>query len=915
MTIKICIDLETTGLSYKTNEIIEIGLVKIIDNKIVDRYSSLVKPRGKLLSFITKLTGINQEMLINAPSFAEIAPTVLKFIGEKTLVAHNAAFDLDMLNQELKRINYQPVTNPVIDTKDLALLVFPDFFSHKLSSLATYFNYKFNYHRALADAECVANILIKFCEEIPKLNPVVLAEAVKLLPDNKKDLKDFLMDFYMTVDKSKNLYYLDYLENYKKIKKVNKQKKTIEDLHKFFQKNSPLRENFSNFEIRESQSKMANFIWDCFSENNFGAIEAGTGIGKTIAYLLPSIIWARKNNTPVVISTKTKHLQNQIIYQDILKVKSDETPLFTYALIKGKENYIDITKFDTIYQNYSLGLIKKDVIEFLGLLNWLLKTKTGDLSELHSSINNVFYYKVHFTSFSDGIFKKNVFKSKCFVNKMRRRAKDVDLVITNHALVFSDFLNNSQILPEYKYLIFDEAHSIEDVASNITSINFNNFTLKEIFKLFKENSPDSLFSSIKKINLFNKGLIDADLMEELRNCNNQLIENSESFFEALKIFLKSQKIDNPEKNQFMVTSKIKTQLEWIDVEAKYQILVKTLLDFVKLFDAISQKINLEENKTEITKKIAKRILDASQFLTGTIANLQIIFSFSNENIMWLETQNIYHDQLIKLVSAPVDLRSFFQSLLEEKASCIFTSATLTINKSFDYFLDRLGFKDEKSQIKRLYLESEFNFYEQAVFNIITNLPTYNDDQSYFKNIATIIYEIIAKLDKKTLVLFTSQKALKLTYNYLRTYSHNHQATIFCQNLHGSRESIIERFKQNERGVILGLDSFWEGIDFAGDLLQCVVLQKMPFPVPSEPLNKARIDLLEKEGKNGFRDYMLPMAVLKFKQGVGRLIRTKNDTGQLFILDERVFNKSYGKSFLNEIGKFKQKIGTLEEILG
>ncbi|MFA5878591.1 MAG: helicase C-terminal domain-containing protein [Candidatus Margulisiibacteriota bacterium] len=914
MKTYICLDLETTGLAYKTNEIIEIGLVKIVNSEIVDRFSSLVKPQGRLLGFITKLTGITSAMLQDAPLFEEIVPSILSFIGEATIVAHNATFDLDMLNQELFRINYGKLINKALDTKDLSLVLHPELLSHKLSALVNYYDLKFTHHRALTDAEAVANIFIRFRKEILSINPIIIAEAIKLLPSSKNDLKDYFSEIYFEIDKSKSFYYLDYLDSYKKPKKYKKQDNTIDDINKFFQNDSPLKVNFSEFEIRESQIKMAGFIEACFKENNLGMIEAGTGIGKTIAYLLPAIIWARKNGTPVIISTKTKHLQNQIMYQDILKVKSDKTPSFTYALVKGKENYIDIAKFDTIYKNYTLGLLKKDVVEFLGLLSWLLKTATGDLSELHSSIYNIFYYKVHFTSFSDSFYQKDIYKNKCFVNKMRHRAKDVDIVITNHALVFSDLLHNAKILPDYQYLIFDEAHSIEDVASNTASINFNNFTLKEIFNQFKTTHQESLINQIIKMQSLLLNTISNDLICEIKDKNAQLVQLNEIFFESVKVFLINNNRESYDKQQFVLDDKARNLLDWQNVNQNHHELITELLKFQYLLEQLTQKKEVPDSGSDITKNFIKRLNDTIQYLGEMISNIQLIFSFNQENINWLEMQSIHNDKLIKLISAPIDLRSTFKLLLDDKKSCIFTSATLTINKNFDYLINRLGIADEKGRIKKLYLESEFNYKEQALFNTITDLPVYNENQEYFKSLAEIIFKIVVSLETKTLVLFTSQKSLKLTYSYLQRYLKEYPITVFCQNLHGSRESIIERFKQTETGVIFGLDSFWEGIDLAGDLLQCVILQKMPFPVPSEPLTKARINLIEAEGKNGFRDYMLPMAVLKFKQGIGRLIRTKNDTGQLFILDERVFNKSYGKNFLNEISKFKQKKGVLADIL-
>ncbi len=908
----VCLDIETTGLSYKDNEIIEIGLVKIADGQIVEKYSTLIKPQKPLVEFITKLTGITDDLLINAPVFSEVYPKIKNFIGQNILVAHNIKFDFDMLNQEFLRLGSPSLTNKLLDTQELALILYPHFYSHKLSALAKNFNILLKAHRALNDALAVAEIFLKMHEELLKINPLILNQALKILPLEKQALKEFLAIFYQEIYQGKSLNYLDYLNGLKDISQPKKDtnfKSWPKDIKSFFQEESPLNNNFTNFEIRDSQANMAEFIFERFQNAEYGVVEAGTGIGKTLAYLIPSIIWSKKQGKPIIISTKTKHLQNQIMFQDLLRTSCENIPNFTFALVKGKENFLDLRKFDSLLKEFNLGLHKNDAIEFLGLFNWLLTTKLGDLTELHPTIYKIFYYKINFTTFSE--YNDNrVFKNKCFVQKMRRKAKQADLIITNHSLVFADYFNGNKILPAYDYIIFDEAHSLEDIVGFSTGKVFSNFTLKELFSNFSLRHK-SVF--LEQIDLVNKRLVtekNCDFSEYFRYLKdkiNELKEQHNVFFDYLKTLFRDTKILSGEKKQIIFSAKLGNGNNFAEIKYRLNDLILELKTIRKIFEQIIEELN-KFNKDNVIKNMCHIFIDNEDFLKQLILDLEVQIALPENFITWLEEENTNKAKFLKLISVPINIKNIFQDYINQKKSCIFTSATLSINQQFDYFLNRLGITEN---FKTLILASEFDYYNQAEFNLFTDLPVFQDTEEYYADIAQSIFQIVTSNFQKTLVLFTAQKSLRRTYHYLKELLNNYPTTVFCQNIHGSRESILERFKQFDQAVIFGLDSFWEGVDLAGDLLKCLIIQKMPFPVPSDPLHQARMDLLTTEGKDSFMNYSLPLAVLKFKQGIGRLIRTKQDTGSIYVLDTRLVTKYYGKYFLKEVENYRNNYVTKE----
>lgn len=893
----VCIDLETTGLCSNENEIIEIGAVKVVQGVVTEKFSTLIKPKGKIDEFVSDLTGIDLEMVQNAPEFHDIEKKLCDLLQDQILIAHNAQFDINMLNQAFKRLGKSELTNIYLDTKELSTIIYPNLYSHKLGSLSRHFHLNIlDHHRALNDALCVAYLFLQMEEDVRKMNPLIIAEALRLIPSSNKGLKTYLEPLYKEIYKGQSLHYKDYLHSYKKTPPIKQEKNIDFDMPHFFSEQSCLKDKFQSFEVRASQQKMSEFIWNCLTHSEHGIVEAGTGTGKSLAYLIPAIFWARKEATPVIISTRTKHLQNQLVEQEIPKLQSI-LPHFSYCVVKGKENYIDVEKFDELYQEYATGLIVRDVIEFLGLLSWIIKTETGDLSELHPNILSRFNQRIHFTNFSES-HKKTKVKEKCFVAKMRKKAKDADIIITNHSLVFSDIISKAGILPEYNYIIFDEAHHIEESATSSFSVQVTNLSIAEAMTLFIGKNHEPYLQNILSLEDLHKV---SELFLSLKQANERFFNKLDQLFKEWEI---SQ--DTPKK-QIRITPEVRQSASGINVEKE---LDHFLLQINPILDLLESLIGrLKENSQPDIKEFVFKVTASQQMLLNIKNNFQFIFANQQNNqlnyVSWIESEKNNNRKWYKCIAAPLDCSiQLAQALCSQKRSIIMTSATLTVQGSFQYFLSQIGITLSEKPYQTLILPSEFNYKQQADFYILKDIPSFSETKESHQVMSKIISEIVRKEKGKALILFTSYKTLKSLYYLLKNDLKDINVTVYSQHLHGSRESILERFKAEiGRAVLLGVDSFWEGIDLPGNQLTSVIIQKLPFHVPTEPIHSARMEYFEEKGGSGFMDYMLPLALLKFRQGIGRLIRSRYDTGSILVLDHRLSTKSYGKHFLKEVAHY------------
>ncbi|HRE39822.1 MAG TPA: helicase C-terminal domain-containing protein [Ignavibacteria bacterium] len=649
----------------------------------------------------------------------------------------------------------------------------------------------------------------------------------------------------------------------------------------FFKSDGILSKKFKDYEFRQSQLDMALELLKTLQNKSHVMIEAPTGVGKSFAYLVPSILYAKANKKKAVISTHTINLQEQLLYKDIPLLNEIMPVNFKAALIKGKTNYLCPKRLQTALVK-SDNLFDSDEQLFLDkVYSWSLDTIDGTISDLPIAIKQNVWNSI---CAERGICSTKTcggMESDCFYMKAKLEVADSDVVIVNHHLFFTLFDGVSEADAEgylfiNDFVVFDEAHTLESIAAEHIYPALSREAIKyQLNRLYNPNKKKGFLLNLPSlhIQLTIQNLFDLvhrfffNLKEELFIMNNGRYEKL-----AVRVYEKNIVED-------ILTSEIEKLLEYLRElrkNCKDDMELNELNDFIIRFGEIKYYIkNFLEQKYE-----EKR---------------------GNEFVYWVELSGLRDDSNVSICTAPIDISDYFkENIFRENNSTVLTSATLTVNNNFDYFKERLGAED----INDMILPTQFNFFDQVKIYIPTSMPppSKNSDIFYTENLKDWILHFIEKTGGKALVLFTNMGLMKQIGNELRTVVNESDIEILIQGEGNSRSNLLKKFKDNTNSVLFGVDSFWVGIDVPGESLSNLIITKLPFQVPDHPVVKARMEFIDARGGNSFMEYSLPEAILKFRQGVGRLIRNSNDKGIIAILDNRILTKPYGKYFLNSIEK-------------
>lgn len=603
------------------------------------------------------------------------------------------------------------------------------------------------------------------------------------------------------------------------------------------------------YEHRPQQIEMAAAVEKSLRGKAHLIVEAGTGVGKSLAYLVPLVLWTREENCRAVVATYTKALQQQLVDKDLPFLKSVLGD-FRYALCVGGENYLCLRRFDYLRIG---NLYEQNEIEPLNrLFAWSTMTRTGLRSELETEPPPGLWAKA--CRQADLCFGKDCsYYKDCFYLKAKSIEQQAHILVANHHLFFADMATGGNVLPQFKAVVFDEAHQVEDVATDYLGVEVTNFSVKYLL--------DTLLSQRTRKGLLTRLTVQDAEVQILRGMVDGLRVISDNFFLNLHPFLAK--------------------------EPALRIRQRNIVP-----DILSEPLmELRDSLLELTADSQEEELEVKAFAARaqSIASaVRINLDQSAEGfVYWAERENLRY----RLVASPIDVAATLRENLFGKAdTVILTSATLSAAGAFTYIKNRLGL-DAPTELQ---LDSPFDFEKQAMLYIATGL----DDQQasgYQERFDAELKSVLTITRGRTLVLFTSYGQLRKSAETLR--KELPELGFLCQGEMPAYR-LIEQFKSVPRAVLMGTASFWQGIDIPGEALQCVVIAKLPFAVPDEPIVEARMERL----KNPFVEYQVPQATLLFRQGFGRLIRTKTDRGAVAVLDSRIMTKNYGKSFLKSIPK-------------
>lgn len=699
------------------------------------------------------------------------------------------------------------------------------------------------------------------------------------------------------------------------------------DIENYFAKDGILAKEIKGFEYRQEQEEMAQYIQDAINEDRKIIVEAGTGTGKTLAYLIPSIKWAVTNKKKVIIATNTINLQEQLLLKDIPLAKSIIKDEFSYVLVKGRNNYVCKRLFNELVLGKSIdietfSMEAREQIEYI--LKWGNKTKTGDKAELPFEVYPDVWELVQSTT-ELCLGKKCPYRKECFYMKTRMEKMEADILISNHHVFFADlnvraetdFDSEYLILPRYDMVIFDEAHNVESVARSYFSVEVSKISFTRLLNRIyqKKNKRKKEKSALIRVEdtVDEKNLEDSEQYIYLLNTLKEeisILQNigDEYFDEIRKIY--ETNTEAPIKKSLNNFEMTKSRfLE--NLREKKDIFQSKLADFLNLMMSFNNVIDEEKDKNPEVINFNNHL----KMFKAYIDSFKFINSFEDDNyIYWLDI-NSKRTNVI-LTATPLNIAQKLSTVLFDNLDrLVFASATIVVNGNFDYFKKSLGL-DEEDCIEAI-IKSPFDYDEQMSVYIPSDIQDSENINAFVSDASKFILNILLKTNGKAFILFTSYTMLNQIYYSISKKLKDKGFEVF---LHGDkpRSQIIKEFKEAENPILFGTTSFWEGVDVQGENLSNVIITKLPFLVPTDPVVSAISKKIEEDGGNSFMDFQLPEAIIKFKQGVGRLIRKKTDSGNIFILDNRILKKRYGSLFINALPsqkniKILEKDDIIEEI--
>lgn len=925
----VAIDVEATGLSDIDDEIIEVAAVRFRGDEVLDTYTTLVKPSIPIPLKISRITHITDEMVAEAPSFADVRSALRAFIGDDPVVGHNVDFDVRMLASAGLRIK-----QPAIDTFELATLIVPTAKSFKLADLVQAYGVRLQMtgdaHRATYDAQMTHGLFCRLYELLLAHDVDMIADVVRFTRGMeqwplRRIFEEALRDAARASMTRQEPRYVRSLDDYLPLEPTNSATPVrTSTIDRIFSPAGVLGRLFPGYEQREPQVVMSHAVATALNESQHVIVEAGTGTGKGMAYLVPAALHALERGQRVILTTHTINLQDQLFFKDIPALSdifdaeraAGNTNIpdvhLQSALLKGRSNYLCLQRFEQ--QKAVIAAVPEESRAFLKVAMWAHVTPSGDRNEISLFDKELLVWDRVHAGFDMCNGPGCSYFNQCWFFHARRKAEAAHVVVVNHALLLADMVTESPVLPAYDHVVIDEAHNLEDVATDQFGWRVSYDDIDGFFAaMLHEGGPQQAEGLLSRLPGFLKGSVAGP---DVVNRMSQIVQrvsphierariHAKELFASLLQFCMSEAEQNSYDTRLRIVPGLRRVPRWIQIQQQWestqlalQNIANQLGDLQQLVDALANA-NLPDYDA-----LATQTKSLNRFVGDLIHQMGIFMSGSDENaITWM-----IHDrnrEVLRLATAPLEVATLLRErLFDKKASVVLTSATMSVNGRFEYLKQRLGV----DTAHELQLDSPYNYEEQVLLYLPQDIPEPRED-AYQYLLEQAIIDICVAAEGRTLVLFTATSALRATYQSLASTLAEHDINLLGQGIDGSRKGILERFKSEPRAVLFGTSSFWEGVDVVGDALSALVITKLPFAVPTDPIYAARAEHFS----DAFNEYSLPQSILKFKQGFGRLIRAKDDRGIVVVLDRRLSSKRYGQQFLQSLPATMVRTGPLRAL--
>jgi|TARA_B110001454_G_scaffold146007_1_gene135526 ATP-dependent DNA helicase DinG len=897
----ISFDLETTGLNPDKDQITEIAACRFVNGEFTEEYTTLINPGIPIPKNITALTGISNKMVEESPSINDVLPEFLEFVGSTPLVAQNINFDYSFITKNLSTERSPLLDNPLYDTLSLARGFIYFHNSFNLGSLCDYYGIKIeNAHRAGADALCTGKLFAYLIQETLS-KPLTLIQRIDNLFGNanvynynlfKNIIKtsvrfnkiDGLMPAPIEHELSDNSYEFS-----------ASGKSAIPEISEaWFVDGGAISVNWGGFEKRTSQTELIKDAFETFTEGNILAAEAGTGLGKSLAYLSSGYLAAKQKQTALVVSTYTKNLQSQLFTEDIPKLSQAIDQDLSAVIYKGRYNYICRTRFERLLANHQHLIKPKEYENILPLLVWEWETKSGDINECNGfQLNRQKRLWSLLRSERGYCSSKRCSKyDGCFLGKVRVKVEDADIIIINHSLFANELMRDNSCLPEDFIYVIDEAHHFATVTRDqlVTQVGAKSFD--DVFKFFNPGKDNWKKNALNKfpelLNLYKFLATESKIIQkEFHNFFNSYYDN---------------KRDEISRSDYHINKLLyrNSQEEFIDTEPTPWEVLSDLIGFEKNVQNFNSL--LQENKDDIAGSFNIEFTAINGILKEGLESLTAALDMESELVQWSSFVQSDFQNLTALNSAPLKVSSFINdNLLSKYPGGVFCSATLMINDDFRYFNEKVGLDlavIDNHVIEKVYY-SPFHYNDQVKLFVFSGSINVNDPL-FMNEIGSQIERIFTSLKKRMLVLCTSFKQTLALKQFIEPKLKGSDNKIFVQAPGISRNVLVRSYLEHPHSILIGTSSFWEGVDFPGDKVEILFIVKTPFDNPFDPLIQAQIEDYNQRGDDAFLKYQVPEAAMRFRQGFGRLIRNMNDAGICIVGDTRLLKRGYGKTILGSL---------------
>ncbi len=934
--IYVALDIEATGMDPERDEIIEVAAIKFRDEQVLQRFETLVQPRRPVPLSVSSLTGLTMRDLRRAPTFPQIAPRLRQFVRNHPIVGQSPEYDLQMLAAHGLELR-----NPVYDTFRLATILLPDLPAYSLASIAARLGISVaQQHRAMADVETTMAVFLGLCDllreyDLDMLRRLAEYTAQAGLPESDVFevvyrelvergigqlggvLAERLRSAVPGVHHAAELVFLLPRERPPRLEPSGRMPQLdTEWIGQLYGPTGLLAQALPGYEHRLGQILMAQAVARTFNHGGQLLVEAGTGTGKSLAYLLPAVLHAVERGETIVVSTDTLALQDQLFAKDLpllrraLETAAEEdrrlaqAAQFRATVLKGRSNYLCLRRWflrqREPFQSRAEALLAAKITA------WLPQTETGDRAELHLTSEEQAAWAQVAESEGACLPQRCVFsrRNQCFLYRARAIAESAHIVIVNHALLLSDLLAENRVLPPYRHLIIDEAHHLVDEATQQFGFQVAQEDVRELVRrVLAVDHLGRFAGALGELWTALTAIPDASARALARELGEKFTEwwprvealhqQAESLFMLLGNLVQQHATENGGYDrQIRITHSVRREATWSAVEEVGQILTTHLRSVYSALHWVSSRV---DELPEVVRDEVSELVTELDVLERRARELhdglqEVLFAPRAEHVYWL-TWRVQPPHL-SLNMAPLEVASLLNQLLFNRLeTCILTSATLTVDRSFTFIRGQLGLADADELI----VDSPFDYANSTLLCLAEDIAE-PGEPGYQRQVNETLLGLLRATRGRALVLFTSHSALQAAYRAIKRPLEQEGILVLGQRIDGSPRQLIERLKARPETVVLGTNAVWEGVDVPGEALSVLVVAKLPFAVPSDPIFAARCEAYD----DPFHQYAVPQAVLRFKQGFGRLIRSTRDYGVCVVLDRRVVTRRYGQLFVQSL---------------